>query len=958
MKRIFLCLSISLSSSLGVSIQAANVLDVKELTLSNGMTVWLNEDHSQPQVYGAVIVKAGAKDCPGTGIAHYFEHIMFKGTERIGTTDYAQERPWLDSISAQYDRLATSTDDATRAAIQTKINELSLKAADYAIPNEFNRLISLYGGSKLNAGTGQDVTFYHNFFLPQFMEQWCWLNSERMLNPVFRSFQAELENVYEEKNRSEDAMGGALDKAMKAVFQDHPYSEPILGSTESLKNPRLSEMEAFYKKYYVACNMGLILCGDFNAEGMLPLLERTFGRIPRGTEPQRNIIPARPMKPATIPIKLPIPIIGIEALVFNGPTDYEPDAVALEVCNQLLTNGKAGLLDSLSNEHKVMMALTGRTAFNDAGVQFLLIIPKLPFGKMKKAEAICFEQLNKIKQGNFSEETLNLVKQNLLVEAEQKIETIEDRASQMLDVFSQGHTWQEAINQIEQLKKVTKSDIVRVANKYYTDRFVRLKKKFGNDDKETLKQPGYKPITPKNSEAKSVFALQLEQMPINRKDIRLVDFEHDAKRTELSPHVTLYSKENQVNDVATLTLRFLDGTRHTPILSQLSAYLNAIGTDSLNKQQLESAWMKLAATIEITAKENHFDFTITSRDAELRSAIRLLGHFLSQAKADKEALKDIKSSKKIEDKGFGKEKDEVLRSVIEYVRYGERSTYLTQLSTKETKTLTDQQLLDALNEVMQYDCELIYCGKKTDSEIAAMAQEILPLDKCSKKMADTYRRSIHRNESIVYFYHVAKSRQNYVLSYDMMAPAKTEEERAVARLWSEYMGGGMSSVLFQNIREFQSLAYSTQGVLRMPSFADHANDSISFFTITGTQADKTAQTMNTLDSLLRQMPMKENNLEAARQDLLNDIQNSYPSFRDMASFIADKRLEGFNSNPETACTQIVPMISAQQVADYHRRNLSNNKRVWIVIGDRKQTDFTILNKYGKVVELKKENIYK
>ena len=148
-------------------------LQVKELKLKNGMTVWLNEDHSQPKVFGAVVVKAGAKDCPNTGIAHYFEHIMFKGTDRIGTIDYQAEKPWLDSISAQYDLLSQTKDDAERTRIQMHINELSLKAADYMIPNEFNRLISKYGGSRLNAGTGYDMTYYHNSFLPQFIEQWC-----------------------------------------------------------------------------------------------------------------------------------------------------------------------------------------------------------------------------------------------------------------------------------------------------------------------------------------------------------------------------------------------------------------------------------------------------------------------------------------------------------------------------------------------------------------------------------------------------------------------------------------------------------------------------------------------------------------------------------------------------------------------------------------------------------------
>ena len=264
--------------------QAGNIsaaLQVKEFKLSNGMTVWLNEDHSQPKVFGAVVVKAGAKDCPNTGIAHYFEHIMFKGTDRIGTVDYQAEKPWLDSISVQYDLLSQTQDEAERTKIQQHINELSLKAADYVIPNEFNRLISKYGGSSLNAGTGYDVTFYHNTFLPQYMEQWCWLNSERLITPVFRGFQGELENVYEEKNRASDGMAGdAMEKVMGAVFKTQPYAYPILGSTENLKNPRLSDMAAFYKKYYVASNMGLILCGDITPDSTLTtLLEQTFASV-------------------------------------------------------------------------------------------------------------------------------------------------------------------------------------------------------------------------------------------------------------------------------------------------------------------------------------------------------------------------------------------------------------------------------------------------------------------------------------------------------------------------------------------------------------------------------------------------------------------------------------------------------------------------------------------------------
>lgn len=289
LKRLFSTLSVALFVAELIA-QTPPILHVRELKLSNGMTVWLNEDHSQPKIYGAVVVRAGAKDCPNTGIAHYFEHIMFKGTDRMGTVDYEAERPWLDSISAQYDLLSQTRDEQRRADIQKHINQLSLRAADYAIPNEFSRLISKYGGSGLNAATGPDVTYYYNTFLPQFITQWCWLNSERLIHPVFRGFQGELENVYEEKNRSADGLfGDALEKAMRAVFKDQPYAYPVIGSTESLKNPRLSDMEAFFRKYYVAPNMGLILCGDLTAdERLTALLEETFGRVPTGPLPQRT----------------------------------------------------------------------------------------------------------------------------------------------------------------------------------------------------------------------------------------------------------------------------------------------------------------------------------------------------------------------------------------------------------------------------------------------------------------------------------------------------------------------------------------------------------------------------------------------------------------------------------------------------------------------------------------------
>ena len=935
-------------------------LQVKELKLKNGMTVWLNEDHSQPKVFGAVVVKAGAKDCPNTGIAHYFEHIMFKGTDRIGTIDYQAEKPWLDSISAQYDLLSQTKDDAERTRIQMHINELSLKAADYMIPNEFNRLISKYGGSRLNAGTGYDMTYYHNSFLPQFIEQWCWLNSERLMNPVFRGFQGELENVYEEKNRAADGMGDIQEKIMGAVFKKQPYAYPIIGSTENLKNPRLSDMSEFYKKYYVASNMGLILCGDITpSDKLTELLEQTFGRVQTGPVPQRGYSPMPDIQAGeACEVKLPIPLLGIEALIYKAPTDFEPDAIALELANGLLSNGKAGRLDSLMNEHKVMMALATTVGFDDAAGTVLLVIPKL-LGKMKTAEGRALEQVQQVMDGHFSEQQLEALKQEMLINAKQDLETIDKRSVLLIEAFSKGKTWQDILDKMESIQRVTKADVVAAAKKYYGANHITLTKKYGTSDKETLKQPGYKPISPKNMDAKSNFAKMLEQMPVQQVAIRTVDFERDVTTQQLNAHATLYYKENPVNDIFSFRLRYLDGKLHTPKLDVLSSYLSQLGTDSLKKQQLEKAWQRIGTTMEVEVGDQTFSLSLTGPDNELKPALQLLAHFLRAAKGDEEALDEAKDADKVNRKGFGKQKDDVLGPAFHRILYGQKSGFLTQLSKKEIKALQSDDLLSLFRELQHYDCELFYCGRRPIEKVATELQQTLPLAQCSRPKADTYRPLQQYAEPTVFFYDVPKSRQNYVVSYDAVSALPTAEERARFALWDEYFGGGMSSVLFQNVREFRSLAYSTDGKRITTSLVQHPQEPLGYITATGTQADKTLEALATIDSLLRQMPMKEENLEAARQSALNDIQNDYPTFREMGAYVANQRMDGYHTDSHADMARLLPAVNVQDVVQFHQQHIANNKnRAWIIIGDKKLTDLKALERYGKVVVLKKEDVYR
>ena len=478
-------------------------------TLENGLTVWLNEDHTQPKVLGAVVVKAGAKDCPNTGIAHYFEHMMFKGTDKIGTVDYEKEKEILDRIAAKYDELAATKEASERKALQKQINELSVEAAAYVIPNEFDRLISRYGGTKLNAGTSLDYTVYFNTFSPQYMEQWAEINSERLIHPVFRLFQNELETVYEEKNMYGDYVGGiSIERLKERYFAPHPYAYPVIGSTENLKNPRLSEMQRFFEEYYVASNMGLILCGDFRTEEVLPILRRTFSRIRKGEAPKQEPVELPPFEgKERMKLKVPMPFVKMMALGFRGVPANHPDEVALKVAVSLLNNANGtGFLDKLTVEHRVVASMAVNECMNEAGILAIFVVPKLLFQSYSAAEKLVWREIERIKKGEFSEETFQSLKLEQKREYVSALEDMNMRAQVMMRVYSQGKRWEEYLDELKRIDFLTREDVIEVAQKYFTRNYLYVTKTTGRYKKDHLPKPDYIPVRPDHLQAQSAYA--------------------------------------------------------------------------------------------------------------------------------------------------------------------------------------------------------------------------------------------------------------------------------------------------------------------------------------------------------------------------------------------------------------------------------------------------------------------
>jgi predicted Zn-dependent peptidase len=948
--------------SLGIFGQDANPTHVIVRKLSNGMTVWLNEDHAQPKVFGAVVVKAGAKDCPNTGIAHYFEHILFKGTDHIGTVDYDKEKPWLDSISARYDELAATKDAARRLQIQRDINQLSQRAADYAIPNEFGDLISTYGGTGLNAYTSLDETVFHNSFAPQYLSQWCQLNSERLLNPVFRLFQGELETVYEEKNMYADNMGReAVDHAQARLFDGTPYASTIIGSTENLKNPRLSEMRTFFEHYYVAGNMGLILTGDIRADSIMPLLEQTFGRLRAGEAPRQAPFQFKTLRADDVlKLKVPIPIVKAAGYVFRAPTEHDADYDAFHLAMALLSNNsQTGLLDSLTNENKVMGAQALSMELKETAVAGFGYVPNLPFGTRKKADRLCWAQINKLEIGDFSQQTLDALKMDDRRNVLQSLENMDSRKSLLINAFSHGLDWNsDVLGRSERIKAVTKADVMRVARKYFGSDYQKLVKTFGHYPKDKVSQPGYTPVHPTNAGKKSAYAQELARQPFLQVAPKLVDFAHDVSTRQLSPLVTLYTARNPVNDLFQLQLIYHKGSRQDRQLEAAANYLDAIGTDSLTRHKFNKALQDVGARLSFSANDRQFVITLSGFDQHLRDALALLHHFIGHAKANSKMFHDLITSQKMEEKTFFKDNTTIADAVFERVAYGDSSSYLTHLSTAELKKIDGEQLLRSFRNVLSEELSIVYSGRLSDEQVEQAVRHDVPIDLVSHHHEDVSRPLMKYAEPVVYVYDYPDARQNVLGTYEQLPAAPTEEARARMGLWGHYFGSGMSSLLFQNIREFRAYAYYAYGYQMLPSLLLHGDRPTAYVTRLGTQADKSMLALSALDSLFIDMPVRETNIAAAKQQMLNDINNSYPNFRRIGQYVAGSRLEGYTDDSDRPATQILPTLGIGDVTDFYAQKVKGVPHAWIIVGNKRTLDKNRLARYGRIIELKKADIYR
>ena len=847
-------------------------MNVRIYTLDNGLKVYLSVNKEQPRIQTMIAVRVGAKNDPAetTGLAHYFEHLMFKGTEKFGTSNYEAEKPILDQIEAMFELYRKSEDEAERKSIYAKIDSLSQVAASYAIPNEYDKLVQSIGGDGCNAWTSYDETSYMSEISSNQVENWAKIESDRFKNAVIRGFHTELETVYEEYNMSltRDSRK-VLDKFLALMMPNHPYGQhSVLGKQEHLKNPSITNIKNYYKTYYVPNNMAVCMSGDFDPDEVIKIIDAYFGdmtpneNLPQGVEGSVTAV--------TEPRRAEVYGLESEMLYAGWLTGSatSDDALMLEIVPQILSNAYCGIIDqNLIQEQKVLYGGASGDQLSDAGFMVLVGMPK-DGQTLEQVEALLLEQVEKLKSGEFDESILNAIIANYKRELMTSYEDNFDRCYSMVLSFINGQSWENVVTTLDRVGKITKADVVAWANEKLTEKsLVTVYKRQGEDkNQKKIAKPHITPI-PSNRNSQSAFLTEIANSKVEPITPRFTDYERDMDIVAMDKGVELLYKHNELNDRFELVYLYDFGTESDPALAFLGRYMAMLGTESKSLKQMQLEQYNLACDVSLSASKTNLYVTISGLAENIDKAVALAEEYLSNIKGDEGVLAEIKRDILQERKNNLSNQRANYSALQRYATYGSDYVERTTLSNAELEALTSDDLVEKIKGLKNYQHRVLYYGPQSSREVVSLlgkhhtlAKELIPVEYQSTPTMPV------TEPKVIFAQYDAK--QIYYMQYTCGDDMFDVTLDPVVRLYNEYFSGGMNAIVFQEMRESRGLAYSSYAYLGQ---GNTCKEPYYFYAFIATQNDKMQQAIEAFDTIIEDMPQSEAAFELTRQGIITNM---------------------------------------------------------------------------------------
>ncbi|MBI3143516.1 MAG: insulinase family protein [Bacteroidetes bacterium] len=929
---------------------------VQRYQLDNGLTVLLYPNPEAPSVFGAVAVKVGSKHDPdeATGMAHYQEHMLFKGTTQLGTIDWNHEKPLIDSIFMLYEQLGKTSDPDDRAGIQQQINGVSVRAGKFAVPNEFSNLIKSIGGTGLNAFTSPDMTVYHNSFPAHQMEKWLELYAHRFGNPVFRGFQSELEVVYEEYNMGSDVfVTQVFQEFQKAMFPTHPYGyKTAIGTVEHLKNPSLNKMYDFFTQHYVAANMVLVLAGNFNPDEAREMIQRRFSGLPQGLATTQRMGAEAPfsgrvkVEKALSPIKLGI--LGYRT-VPKGHEDY----LALQVVYRLLNNeAGSGLLDALTTNNSLLAAMLTPLPYHDLGGAAVIFIPKVAGQKLEEAEKLVLDQIAKLQAGELEPWKLESAKRSLELELAKELENNEETALSLLEAEVMGIDPLRVFERSEALALMDMDHIAAIAKRYFGHDYLAFYSTQNlRTQKEKITKPGYKPAVPQG-DTTSEYARMFGRMETGKPSPLFVDPMVDVQYLPLPEGHSFYHTENPVNEIFSLRLVYGIGDETNPLLDIASQAISLAGGGEYAAGAFKEQLDQLNCSYQVWSGDTELTILLEGDEAHLTEALELLGKLLHKPQLDEKQLRTLRQGLWIERRIKRRQPDALADALAAYLRYGPASTYLQRPSAKSIKRMDGPSLCKPIMDALSYTASAHFVGRTPHDLLVPMLydQGLLHLTPLPATEPGSTK-AIVRSKAQVYTYHKRSARQSkvYFSSNDFDI---THDQFASVQAFNLYFGGDFSGLVLQEIREYRALAYSAGASVYLPS---HPNEKAVFMGYVGTQSDKTNEAVQVMHGLIRNMPPKRNRMKMIREYLINTTAIDRPDMRGLSREIEEWQAWGMGEDPRRALLESFEQMRFSEIEGFYLNHLKHTVVSIALVGDLRKVDMDDLAQYGEVHRLKRKD---
>ncbi|MBQ6690747.1 MAG: insulinase family protein [Rikenellaceae bacterium] len=926
-------------------------------TLDNGLKVYMSVSKEEPRIQTYIAVRVGGKNDPSetTGLAHYFEHLMFKGTEQFGTQDYAAEKPMLDEIEQLFEVYRKTEDEAERKAIYKRIDSISYEASKLAIPNEYDKLMATIGAQGTNAYTGYDMTVYVENIPSNQVENWLKIEADRFKNVVIRGFHTELETIYEEKNMSLTQDGRKVYEAMnRALFPNHPYGkQTVLGTQEHLKNPSITNVKNYHDQYYVPNNMAICLSGDFDPEQMISLIDQYFGDMQ--PNPEIPVLEFEPEQPITEPIVEEV--WGLDAanvaIGWRLGGAASEDADLANIVGSILYNGQAGLIDLDINQQQKTLSAYGYPSLSaDYGYMQLAGRPKQG-QSLEEVRDLLLGEVAKLRAGEFDEALIAAAVNNYKLEAMQYLDSNDGRADMYVQSFINRTEWKDEVEVFDRLSKITKEDVVRFANeKLGEQNYAIIYKRQGKDPNEQkIAKPEITPIVT-NRDAQSDFFKAVAASEVKPIEPRFVDFEKDMDRFEAQSGIEVLYKQNTTTDYFSLEYMFDLGTLNDPALGLAFDYTEYLGTLAKSAEQIQSELYGLACGFNLRASTSRCRITISGLGENMNKAMDVVEDLVANAVADEAILANVKQDMLKSRANAKLNQSSNFSALQSYVIYGEEGMNA-RLSNEELMALTSEELLAKVRDLLTKQHTVVYYGPATKDELLAslnehhnVPEELQPLE--IKRLANV---PTPENKVFIAEY---DANQIYYIQYSNRGEKFDVANDANLDLYNEYFGGGMSSIVFQEMREARGLAYSARAYMSTPTYAD---GTYSYTAYIATQNDKMKQAIEAFDEIINTMPESEAAFNVAKESYINQVRTlRYTKASVLYAFI-NARDMGLDYDRARDVFEKVQTMTLDDVKAVQQQWVKDRNYYYLILGDSKNLDLNYLRTLGPITFLSQEQIF-